>query len=197
MTLLKVEDIRARANQEPAIRLFKKTAESILDDLVDDYEEDECTYDIFLSHPDLDAELVLGTKLTLEDYGYSVYAEWVDDPPMYRSEVTKAGLGAIRTRLDSCRSLLFLTTASSVDSIWLPWMLGYMNGRSETAGILALASGDQKSFSGTGYLDLYPYVMGYQDDDGVERLWIHRSDGMYHWKLGGWLNGVEPMRVVR
>src|SRR5947209_3205334 len=47
------------------------------------------SYDIFLSHSTNDAELVTGMKLTLEDLGYTVYVDWIEDPNLDRSNVTK------------------------------------------------------------------------------------------------------------
>ena len=38
------------------------------------------SFDIFLSHSSKDKQLILGVKQLIEDSGYSVYIDWVDDP---------------------------------------------------------------------------------------------------------------------
>ena len=42
------------------------------------------TFDVFLSHSYLDADLVLGLKEQIEQMGYSVYVDWVTDSELER-----------------------------------------------------------------------------------------------------------------
>ena len=37
------------------------------------------SFDVFLSHSTSDAEIVLGVKGVLEDYGKTVYVDWLQD----------------------------------------------------------------------------------------------------------------------
>ncbi len=194
MSVLKMQDVRARANQDPAIKLQKKTAEEILESLVESQDEtfeekvSPSRYDIFLSHSSQDAELVLGAKLTLEDYGYSVCVDWGGDS---RTDISKETVEVLRSRMDCCKILLYITTASKDDSVRLPWVCAYMDGKKNRAGILPLSDTEIESFAGMGLLGLYPYVMGYQDKNGREVLWLHQTVKTFC-SLSAWLNGIEP-----
>ena len=188
MTLLKISDIRARANQEPAIRLFKRTATMVLNDLAESkkeaFEEEEKgrnSYNIFLSH-NSDAELVLGAKLTLEDYGYSVYVNWNEE----HMDLTKESAATLRICMECSKILLFLTTESKID--WVPWECAYMDGRKGRTGILPLSDTERDSFMGAGFLGLYPYIMSSQDSEG---LFLHETQKTFC-TLTAWLNGLKP-----
>ncbi len=45
---------------------------------------------LFLSHSTSDAEIILGVKGVLEDYGKTVYVDWLEDPQLDRRNVTAA-----------------------------------------------------------------------------------------------------------
>jgi hypothetical protein len=46
-------------------------------------------YDVFLSHSFSDKDLVLGLKTELENFGYSVYVDWIEDYGLNRCNVTQ------------------------------------------------------------------------------------------------------------
>jgi hypothetical protein len=56
------------------------------------------SFDIFLSHSTSDAEIILGVKAVLEDYGQTVYVDWVEDPQLNRANLTAANAEVIRLR---------------------------------------------------------------------------------------------------
>lgn len=53
------------------------------------YSNVEKVYDIFLSHSASDTAMIAGLSLELEDLGFSVYVDWIEDPELDRSKVTK------------------------------------------------------------------------------------------------------------
>lgn len=85
-------------------------------------------YDIFLSHSFLDKDEVKGLYLELTDLGYSVYVDWIVDPNLDQSNVTKESAELIRKRMKSSRSLLLAISTNAEMSKWIPWKLGYIDG---------------------------------------------------------------------
>lgn len=83
-------------------------------------------YDIFLSHSYRDKELIYSVKFELEAYGYKVYIDWIDDNQLSREEVTAE---ILKNRMDRAKSLVFVTTENSINSKWMPWELGYFDGK--------------------------------------------------------------------
>lgn len=138
------------------------------------------TYDIFLSHSIRDAELILGIKLILEDLGYSVYVDWVDDPQLDRSKVTSMTADKLRERMNSSTSLFYVTTENSSTSRWMPWECGYFDGRRGKVAIVPIVrTSNDNHYVGQEYLGLYPYVIKQQSNKGRERLWIHKNKSYY------------------
>ena len=105
MALFTESTIRARAQKEKqrASNIYKSNNQ-ILNESVASFSKFK-TYDIFLSHSSKDSELILGVKATLEDMGYSVYVDWVDDPQLDRSNVNQSTADLLRERMDSSKSL--------------------------------------------------------------------------------------------
>jgi hypothetical protein len=63
------------------------------------------TYDIFLSHSFDDARIVKIIKEMLEEHGYSVYVDWLEDGHLDRSEVSAGTALVLRNRMNRCSSL--------------------------------------------------------------------------------------------
>ena len=116
-------------------------------------------FDVFLSHSRLDAEIIAGVKRLLEARRLSVYVDWIEDPQLDRARVTPKTAELLRTRMRQCKSLVFATSNSSPDSKWMPWELGYFDGRKPGhVAILPLVATAGSGFSGQEYLGLYPQV---------------------------------------
>lgn len=116
-------------------------------------------YDIFLSHSFSDSELVLGVKKSLEQEGYTVYVDWIDDAQLDRSNVTKETAQHIKNRMHSCKSLVYATSKNSAQSKWMPWELGYFDGhKPRRVSILPLLERETDEFKGQEYLSLYPVL---------------------------------------
>lgn len=79
------------------------------------------TFDIFLSHSFLDKEIVSGLFIELTKMGFSVYVDWIVDPHLDRSNVTKATATLVRNRLRASNSLLLAVSINSKLSKWIPW----------------------------------------------------------------------------
>lgn len=117
------------------------------------------SFDIFLSHASSDAELVTGIKKLLEEKGKSVYVDWVDDPELDRSHVTKETAGRLRHRMTQSESLYYVATDNATNSKWMPWELGFFDGlKSDKVRILPVLVRPDERFEGQEYLGLYPVV---------------------------------------
>ena len=115
-------------------------------------------YDIFLSHANEDAQLILGLKVLLEEKGYRVYVDW-DDAELDHNVVNANTAGVLRTRMEWCRSLAFATTQNSPKSKWMPWELGYYDGlKRGFIGIVPLVPENDSQFRGQEFLSLYPVI---------------------------------------
>src|SRR5436190_18295287 len=121
--------------------------------------------------------------------GYSVYVDWIEDPQLDRSQVTKHTAAALRARMRQCKCLLFATSEASKKSIWMPWELGYMDAHRYSRVAIAPMVEDyeaNREFKGQEYLGLYPYL----DRSGSSR-YVH--DAVRVWvTFREWLGGRNP-----
>lgn len=136
-------------------------------------------YDLFLSHSYSDAREVLAAKLLLEDAHLSVYVDWIEDSHLDRSLVTPKTADHLRHRMENCHSLLYLTTENASRSVWMPWELGYFDGKKGTVAVLPVSEhrSDSEYYDGQEYLGLYPYVT-YQEGDSASdtRFFVHAQN---------------------
>jgi hypothetical protein len=138
------------------------------------------TYNIFLSHSIRDAELILGMKGVFEDMGYSVYVDWIEDPQLDRTKVTSATAEKLRQRMNSSKSLFFVTTSNADSSKWMPWECGFFDGRKEKVAIVPIqTSSASNSYTGQEYLGLYPYIVKQNSSQNKETLWVRKSNSSY------------------
>lgn len=119
------------------------------------------TYDIFLSHRKADEKIILGIKQLLEEeYNYTIYVDWIDDPQMSRTNVNKSTANTLRTKMRACKCLVYVYTKKSTGSKWMPWELGYMDGsKPNKCTIFAIAStktDKSPSYQEQEYLNIYP-----------------------------------------
>lgn len=132
-------------------------------------------FDIFLSHSTSDAEIILGVKGVLEDYGKTVYVDWLDDPQLDRSSVTPATAEVIRERMRQCESLVYVHTTNSRSSKWMPWELGYFDGFNGAVAIFPVTKSGER-FKGQEYLGIYPYIDEAPKEGGsTKEIWINKS----------------------
>lgn len=178
MALFIESAIRQRAAAEMRKTGLKKAAQLVMESSASF--SPAKAYDIFLSHSIYDADLILGMKGTLEDLGYSVYVDWIEDPQLDRKKVTPATADKLRERMNSSKSLFYVTTANADSSQWMPWECGFFDGKKEKVAIVPIQkTSNDNSYSGQEYLGLYPYVVKQNDTQGNETLWVRRNKLSY------------------
>ncbi|MFN4229650.1 toll/interleukin-1 receptor domain-containing protein [Parvibaculum sp.] len=190
MGTLTEANIRERGLREAGPR----PPRALLNESVRDFAKHR-TYDIFLSHSVRDDTLVLGVKAWLEDQNRTVYVDWIDDPQLDRSKVTPSTAEMLRQRMDRCESLIYLHSENSGTSKWMPWELGYFDGKSGAVAILPVTKTEQTNFSGQEYLGIYPWIdQGSLDLYGSEsRMRVHKSSSDYK----GWSEWTRQPKSFR
>jgi TIR domain len=134
------------------------------------------SFDVFLSHSISDAELVTGVKALLEAKSLKVYVDWVEDPLLDRSKVSKATAALLRARLRQCKSLIYLATDNSTTSKWMPWEVGYFDGfKPGCVAVMPVLDQASEQFVGQEYLGLYPVVTKDTYANGTAETFVEES----------------------
>lgn len=150
------------------------------------------TFDIFLSHSSNDAELVQGLKLEIEDMGYTVYVDWIEDPQLNRERVTKETAELLKKRMNSCAALIYAFSENAANSKWMPWELGYFDGIKGTVAVLPISNVSREDFKGAEYLGIYYYIQVSTIKNTTRSdIWIHETKTKYIY-YKEWLNGQKP-----
>jgi hypothetical protein len=147
-------------------------------------------FDIFLSHSFLDKAEVQGLYQELTDFGYSVYVDWIVDPHLDRANVTKKSATLVRERMKNSKTLLLAISTNATMSKWIPWELGYVDGNTNRCAIIPVSkeSTPPKSFKGTEYLILYPFIKKLpMKDTNEDKLWVIESEFSYS-QFDSWFN---------
>lgn len=134
-------------------------------------------FDIFLSHSVHDARVILGIRDWLTSRNLRVYVDWIDDPEMDRSAVSRATAARLREQMLHSRSLLYATSRAAKTSRWMPWELGYFDGLkgSERVAIMPLDSSSSNEFIGEEYLSLYKRIERVRADGKLEPYAVQPS----------------------
>ena len=178
MALFVESDVRARA-QKDVQKSFSKTASQIIIESASKFSRFK-SYDVFLSHSVKDSELILGMKGLIEDLGYNVYVDWIDDPELDRNNVSSKTAKKLRDRMNSSKSLFFVTTNNADSSKWMPWECGYFDGIKEKVAIVPVKKTSYNNeYAGQEYLGLYPYIVKEKSTQGNETLWVHLNQHKY------------------
>jgi hypothetical protein len=117
-------------------------------------------YDVFLSHRYADRDEVRQLHDQIEDeYGYSVYVDWIEHPEFDRSEVTPETAEHLRGVMRGCSTLIFYAGRHAPDSKWMPWELGFFDGR-QGARRIAVYADDLSAYhpAQQEYLRLYQII---------------------------------------
>ncbi|ACM21063.1 hypothetical protein Geob_2713 [Geotalea daltonii FRC-32] len=151
-------------------------------------------FDMFLSHTIRDAEIILGMKELFAEMGYKVYIDWIDDPQLDRRSVNRNTADKIRSRMQQCNSLFFVTTQSSLDSKWMPWECGYFDGiKSKVAIVPVVQYSSDEKYRGQEYLGLYPYCEKSPSKGGKELLYVF-EDAKKYLPYDEWVKQSEPIK---
>ncbi len=202
MALFTEERLRNRVRNElikSASRneTFETKAKTILNESIKQqrlFSETTKTYDIFLSHSSGDAGLVAGLKLEIEDLGYTVYVDWIEDPQLNRANVTRETALLLQKRMQQCNTLIYAFSENASGSKWMPWELGYFDGIKGTVAVLPISKANKSNFQGSEYLGIYFYIQidtaqGTNEYD----LWVHETSTKYI-KYNGWISGTKPIQ---
>lgn len=159
-------------------------------------DKSQLKFDIFLSHSFLDRDEVLGLYRELTEMGFKVYVDWIVDPELDRSNVTKATAELIRNRMKNSKTLLLAISTNATMSKWMPWELGYVDGNTGRCAIVPVSKDNitLNSFSRVEYLKLYPYIQRrtFKDTD-IYKLWVWEDDNTYV-LFDSWVTGSNPYR---
>lgn len=151
------------------------------------------SFDVFLSHRYYDADQILALKSLIEDFGFSVFVDWIEIPGLDRGKVTKEAADYLRTAMDKSASLLYAVSDNSSDSKWMPWELGYSDALHGRVAVIPITDQETatESYRGQEYLGLYPYLTLETDTSGQEKFWINETASTYT-TLEAWLKGTDP-----
>ncbi len=182
--------IRQRAQQKTGA--LRKAATVLKEEVA--ATKTKTSFDIFLSHSTSDAEIILGVKGVLEDYGKTVYVDWLEDPHLDRRNVTAASAEIIRARMRQCKSLVYVHTVNSGGSKWMPWELGYFDGFNGAVAILPVTRNREESFEGQEYLGIYPYMdEAPSKESTVQEIWVNKSSTASR-RWGTWISDPRAFR---
>ncbi|RXK60033.1 TIR domain-containing protein [Lacibacter luteus] len=147
-------------NSDYFIRLSENKSVTLRDKIFSERTQKHTGFDIFLSHSNLDRKLVEGIYIELTSKGFSVYVDWIIDPHLDRNNVTKETAELIRSRMKSSRKLLLAMSTNVSLSKWIPWELGFVDGKTNRCALFPVSPGSstQAVFHRSGYLLLYPYL---------------------------------------
>ncbi len=172
--------------------LVMKSAESLLFEHASKADGTE-SFTIFLSHSYSDSREILWVKTDLEGRGYSVYVDWIENTQMDRSDVTPETADRLRERMKQSACLFYVDSATSGESRWMPWELGYFDAFRGRVAILPIVDRPRgNAYDGQEYLGLYPYVALDPPENSTEEvLWIHDEPETYV-SFNRWLKGKNP-----
>ena len=114
--------------------------------------------------------------------------DWIVDPNLDRSKVSKENAAHIRERMKQCNSLIYALSDKVGTSKWTTWELGFFDGFKEKVAILPMQENSWSDFKGEEFLTLYPLIdKGIPKGEGKEILKVHTSSTHYT-RLTNWLN---------
>jgi hypothetical protein len=97
----------------------------------------------------------------------------------------------LRERMINCKCLLYATSENAINSKWMPWEAGLMDGLKGRVAICPLMGGQDSNFKGQEYLSIYPYVsIDKVDKTGKDALWVNKENKYIIFTE--WLKGKEP-----
>jgi len=115
-------------------------------------------HDIFLSHAAADADEADKVRETLIAAKHRVYCDRHDDPQLDRSHVSVKTADVLRRRMRRCKMLLFVTTARSAQSKWMPWELGFFDAARGMIVVYPVDEAAKEAARNQEYLSLYEII---------------------------------------
>ena len=115
-----------------------------------------------------------------------MYVDWIVDPQLDRTNVTRESAELIRERMFHCRSLLYAMSVAAGMSKWMPWELGCVDGHTlHKCAILPISKVDTSTFVREEYLKLYPVVK--RVDNGSSLFVTDSNNNNYGENIKNWL----------
>lgn len=154
MAIFRLSELKSMARRQLG---YTQKAEELL---IRESKQIRSSYDIFLSHSFRDAEAIYGIKVAVEEMGYKVYVDWVEDSHLDREKVTKDTAQLLKSRMKSSLCLFYATSENARVSKWMPWELGYFDGLKDKVAIFPVQEDENITdvYDGPAYLGLYPYI---------------------------------------
>ena len=115
-------------------------------------------HDIFISHSHADTRAAKALAVRWEGFGHRVYADFRDEQLIEasRTNTMDAALAEhLRRTIRRCRIFVFVASANSATSGWMPWELGMAHGAVGRVHLYRLGGGAAKAFKRREYLKLY------------------------------------------
>ena len=209
-------NVKLEANEKYNF-LMSSLQSSISDKTYKNIENTDDDFDIFLSHSYQDKEIIPHLKKALENLGFTVYVDWINDKYSSRENVNKETATLLQKRMNQSKSLFYATSENSKNSKWMPWELGYFDGvKDKRVAILPIEKEEKftsEKFKEQEYLSLYYYIsidmlsrdlfhkhMNIEPNylkemkkhwDTIPRLFINENDDKFV-LFEEWVNGEEP-----
>ena len=115
------------------------------------------TTSVFLSHSHHDKELARNAAEFLRCHGVTVYIDWLDEE--MPTTISVATANKLRTKIEENRKFVVLATSNSLNSKWVPWELGFADGRIRLDRIAVMRIlEDSGAYRGSEYVGLYPRI---------------------------------------
>jgi hypothetical protein len=127
-------------------------------------EPDQAQATVFLSHSHDDRELIEPAINFLASFGVSVYVDWQD--PQMPSITNGWTAHRLQLKIVAYRRFVMLATENSLASRWVPWELGYADGKKSRSDIAIFPI--QPSLyreAPNEYIQVYPRIEQADNDD--------------------------------
>lgn len=124
-------------------------------------------YDVFLSHATDDKEMMQLSKAHFERLGKTVYVAELEDPIDNNADekITKEFVKTLQNAMAISDSFCYVLSAGERKSTWMPWELGYFDGKYgdeksiQVLSIINTSPTEENKYFGHEYLKLYPHKL--------------------------------------
>jgi len=124
-------------------------------------------YDIFLSHATDDKEIMQLSKAHFERLGKTVYVAELEDPIDNNADetITKEFVKTLQNAMAISDSFCYVLSTGERKSTWMPWELGYFDGKYgakkpiQVLSIINTSHNEENKYFGHEYLKLYPHKL--------------------------------------
>lgn len=115
-------------------------------------------YDVFLSHSTTDRAVVDQVRSQLKLLRYRVFIDYEALPKVRPENVTRQTADALLTAMRECSSLIYVLSANSASSRWMPWELGFFDGARGRVFIWPVDGEAEDYAKDCRYVNLYPTI---------------------------------------